>query len=229
MTDKQLLEFQSIVKRKNFDWEKFSFGKLTPYDKAELRTRIYYKGTDYYFEYTFNELTVGLEVGGWTAKFSPADNFEPVSGILNRHSFNQVLNDFEIWLIKLIEELKARDFLSSLGKINTGISNFFDSSFGKDEYFNETEIIAITDGINKFREEIKPFVDDDGFKIINEKLDYLIEKTNYPKVDWFNILISNVIQLSITGTIYVISNLDYIIALKNFVKLIFSLFQISIE
>jgi len=229
MTEKQKIQFYEKVSQKNLVWDDFLFESLTPDRDSEIITRINFGKTNYYFQYIFNELTVELEVGGWLVEYTPGDNSQPIKSLLNHHSFSDVLKDFDDWLNNLIEEIEAKKFLESLNGIQIGIKNVFNSQISNDELFSEIEVKSITGILNEFRQQINSVIsNDEQIKNINQKLDYLIERTKYPKIDWLNIFVSTIIQFSIQGAIVVVSNWDLVIKLKDLFYNVLSVLKLAI-
>jgi len=176
--------FESI---KRYGLEPFNFEWDDRVEASILR----YRDTSYFF-------SVEIERSKFVCSYSPGSNI--IYERSNLCYWDVVVIYFEGWLNFVMNEISQPDLWAEIEKIK---------EFGDIEYeiestmeqFTYQEVKQIETGIEEIRRYLLNEVnnDDEDSKIINEKLDYLIESSErMGKKDWANIFYGAMVSLSIS-------------------------------
>ncbi|HHX60329.1 MAG TPA: hypothetical protein GX707_06280 [Epulopiscium sp.] len=182
----QLLE---IIKRRELDPFNFEWGKEV--GRKEKISCLEYKDTEYLFGVKISE-------GNFNCLYSPGYNIRYETE--TQYSWNDTVQCFSKWLTYLAREISQPDLWEQLEKIK----EFSDIEYELEDnmqQFTHQEFKQIQAGIEGIKGYLLNVVnnDDEDSKIINGKLDYLIESSErMGKKDWANIFYGTMVSLSIS-------------------------------
>lgn len=179
----------TIIEESGLNPSQFTIGNITSsFILKDQVTHIGYKGSNYYFIFDNGKHNPFISI------FSPG--YLVLKDSIANDTWVQILDNFRSWLSNLKRELECGDYWSKLEKEMNDLGTplpYNDSKYSDDELKELEEKIGI------FRVEIeKSGLSKDELTIINQKLDFLIEKAKtLSKFDWKSLFLGTFINLII--------------------------------
>lgn len=159
-------------------------------DSSKKVISLDYKDTEYYF-------TFDLDSGRYYCFFSPG--YKIIEDYIFNTIWDSVVEVFVEWIGFLKDEISQPDLWDEIRKYN--FYTEFNEITDGNEPFNVVQAKQIQNGIEAIRSYLIEQVqsDQENVRIINEKMDYLVNSIDrMGKVDWKNIFVGAMVNLSIT-------------------------------
>ena len=153
-------------------------------------SQLSYTNTDYFFKFDF------LVTGSHRCEFSPGINSRFTEDT-SRNWQNQIIN-VRKWLLRLRKEIETVDPWDDIDKYMPGVEiNLEDEK--ENSPFSYQTVEHITNALHKLKDKIRESynLDTDQDKLVQEKLDYLIDcSKKMGRKDWYHIFIGAFIGLA---------------------------------
>jgi hypothetical protein len=157
------------------------------------------KGTKFYFIFSPEERNQSLFIG--MISYSPGQEIKSAS-TSTKIRWQALLELIKVWLKTIDRETAEPDKWEQMFESSRNIG--FDSESDDNSQFNFTEVLQIQGAASRAKLSFESLdLDAERLKILNKKLDYIVEKAkNLGRFDWKNLfigtMISTLIQISVS-------------------------------